>query len=457
LAFVVFAGQSNIGGPFMNASTLSRAWAPDPLSLIWDDRAGQWTPMQPGLNTGYGSLPNAWGPEVEFARDFRAAFPGETLRIVKVAHGGTQLEPDWAQWHYDWSPRSDNELFDSTGATIRAAGASLGGVRPDAVFFGQGEEDAAHAGAAAAYGENLAGFLAAVRAEWMGDAAGKVGFFRINVTPPYAEQVRAAQQQVDQADPNAQSLDAGRYPTYVDGLHYSAAGYDMIGDDFFRLFAGWRAGGDESGGGGPGGHQLNGTPAADTLIGGAGDDAIGGGAGQDFLRGGEGRDLMSGGDAFDDMHGNQGDDTLSGDDGGDWVVGGKDNDRLYGAEGDDIVYGNLGDDLCDGGSGADLIRGGQDQDQLFGWSGNDWLSGDRGNDTISGGSGADIFHSFSEAGLDLVTDFSFAEGDRVQLDPGASYSVAQVGEDVVVDIGAGRLVLQNVQLPALGQGWLFGA
>ncbi|MCR5880715.1 hypothetical protein [Phenylobacterium sp. J367] len=94
----------------------------------------------------------------------------------------------------------------------------------------------------------------------------------------------------------------------------------------------------------------------------------------------------------------------------------------------------------------------------MGWAGNDWLSGDRGDDTITGGAGADIFHSFAGAGVDLVLDFNVLEGDRVQLEPGTAYSVAQEGANVVVTMGAGdRLILQGVDLGNLGDGWLFGA
>jgi serralysin len=95
---------------------------------------------------------------------------------------------------------------------------------------------------------------------------------------------------------------------------------------------------------------------------------------------------------------------------------------------------------------------------LSGGGGDDWLSGDRGSDTITGGAGADIFHSFSGAGLDVVTDFNAAEGDRVQLDPGTSYHLAQQGADTIVDMGNGdEMVLRNVQLASLPQGWIFTA
>lgn len=76
--------------------------------------------------------------------------------------------------------------------------------------------------------------------------------------------------------------------------------------------------------------------------------------------------------------------------------------------------------------------------------------------TLSGGPGADTFHSFAGAGIDRVIDFNAAEGDRVQLDPGTSYTVAQQGADVVIDLGNGdEMILQNVQLSSLPSGWIF--
>jgi beta-glucanase (GH16 family) len=204
----------------------------------------------------------------------------------------------------------------------------------------------------------------------------------------------------------------------------------------------------------PPGQALSG---GGSLIGGDGADTVSGGPGQDFLRGGDGADSMTGGAAFDDMHGNQGRDTLYGGDGDDWVVGGKDDDVLFGDAGDDIVYGNIGRDYNFGGAGNDIVRGGQNNDYLDGGTGNDWLSGDRGDDFVIGGPGADIFHTFSDAGTDEVADFNYAEGDRVQLDPGTAYTVSQEGADVVIKMQAAVMVLRNVALAGLPPGWIFGA
>ena len=194
----------------------------------------------------------------------------------------------------------------------------------------------------------------------------------------------------------------------------------------------------------------------DTVSGGAGGDTIDGGAGQSYLRGDDGNDVIVGGSSFDDINGNTGDDTVSGGLGDDWTVGGKDNDSLSGGGGGDVVWGNLGNDTLDGGDGNDQVRGGQGDDTITGGAGDDFVSGDRGNDTIAGGTGADLFHGSQDAGIDRVVDFNLAEGDRVMLDPGTTYTVSQVGADTVLDMGGGnQMILVGVQMSTLTPGWVF--
>ncbi|WP_374468976.1 calcium-binding protein [Phenylobacterium sp.] len=211
---------------------------------------------------------------------------------------------------------------------------------------------------------------------------------------------------------------------------------------------------------------LGGGGGADTVWGGIGDDVIYAGspqtlafgAGVTYLRGEEGDDWILGGAEFDDIHGNMGADSAGGAAGNDWVVGGKDNDLLYGDAGDDIVYGNMGADTCEGGDGNDVVRGGQDNDVVRGGAGADYVSGDKGDDTVTGGTGADLFHTFGDAGIDRVTDFKVTEGDRVLLDPGTQYAVAQVGADTVISMtGGGQMVLVGVSLSTLSGSWILGA
>jgi serralysin len=254
----------------------------------------------------------------------------------------------------------------------------------------------------------------------------------------------------------------------ISGLNLSAStfrGWVLAGDNA-SVKAGIFAGADSITGSGlddhvrgfAGADTLNTGSGADFADGGEGDDQVFGGQGDDtivdsgganYLRGDDGADTIVGGVNFDDINGNMGNDTAAGGPGDDWVVGGKDNDLLFGEDGGDLVYGNLGDDTCDGGNGADTIRGGQQNDSLSGGGGNDFVSGDRGDDTMTGGAGADIFYSFSQAGVDRVLDFSVAQGDRVQLEPGTTYTMAQVGADTVITMSAGSVVLVGVSMSGL--------
>ncbi len=219
--------------------------------------------------------------------------------------------------------------------------------------------------------------------------------------------------------------------------------------------------------GGGGADYIDGWTGNDTLDGGAGNDDVYGDAGNDiimdtgggnnYLRGEDGDDSISGGSGFDDMHGNMGNDTVVSAAGDDWVVGGRDNDSLVGGTGQNLVYGNLGNDTCEGGDNADIVRGGQDNDSVSGGAGNDFISGDRGDDTMSGGLGADRFNTFGLTGIDRVLDFSRAQGDQVQFDPGTTYTLAQVGADAVINMtGGGQMILVGVSVGSLTGSWIFG-
>jgi serralysin len=204
--------------------------------------------------------------------------------------------------------------------------------------------------------------------------------------------------------------------------------------------------------------EIYGNELANTLMGGAGNDYVDGDDGPNQLRGGDGDDELWGGAAFDDTHGNIGNDTVHGGGFDDWVVGGQGNDVLFGDAGGDLCYGNLGADTIDGGAGADGVVGGQGNDVLNGGAGDDFIiTGDRGDDTITGGAGADRFRTFNQTGIDRVTDFNAAEGDRVTVDPGSAYTLSQVGADTVIDMGGGnQMILVGVTLSTLPVGWITG-
>lgn len=135
-----------------------------------------------------------------------------------------------------------------------------------------------------------------------------------------------------------------------------------------------------------------------------GDDEIIGTDMQNFL-------ILFGGD--DVAFGRGGVDVIEGWGGNDRIFGGADTDYLAGHEGRDYIEGNGGDDLLNGGRGAD---------ELFGNRGIDEMLGQMGRDEMTGGNGADVFlyYAAEETGADaqtrdVITDFSQAEGDKIEL------------------------------------------
>ena len=115
--------------------------------------------------------------------------------------------------------------------------------------------------------------------------------------------------------------------------------------------------------------------------------------------------------------------------------GGGGNDTLDGsaANGPLLARGGAGDDRLAGGSGNDVLRGGTGQDRLVGGAGADVLDGGTGNDiligglgrdVLTGGFGADVFRFLStddlpaphdRIGPERITDFSQAQGDKIDL------------------------------------------
>ncbi len=175
-----------------------------------------------------------------------------------------------------------------------------------------------------------------------------------------------------------------------------------------------------------GNDKIYGGAGNDKLYGGEGHDELYGGAGADELYGDAGNDLLMGGAGNDKLYGGTGNDNLYGEDGNDTLYGGAGNDNLYGGAGDDVLYGDAGDDVLMGGYGNDKLYGGAGNDKLYGGEGgtdylyggdgDDWLIGMSGNNVLTGGKGADTFWFLNVAdGVDRITDFNLAEGDKLEL------------------------------------------
>ena len=165
------------------------------------------------------------------------------------------------------------------------------------------------------------------------------------------------------------------------------------------------------------------------------------GADDDTLAGG-GNDTIGSLGGDDILYGNRGDDFISGGADNDTLYGGQDNDSMFGNQDADVLYGNRAADTMYGGQGDDALFGGQEGDALYGNLGADTLAGGRGVDTLVGGTGADAFKFGTDGGIDQASDFSIAEGDRVQvvIDGSGIASIAELAQNLSTDV-SGNLVL----------------
>jgi Ca2+-binding RTX toxin-like protein len=102
---------------------------------------------------------------------------------------------------------------------------------------------------------------------------------------------------------------------------------------------------------------------------------------------------------------NGSDNTVVGTSSGETLQGGSSASDTQ-SNGNDILVGLGGNDILWGGAGDDLLLGGDGDDQLHGGDGADILSGGRGGDT---------FFLATTATADIIIDYSFSEGDSIDL------------------------------------------
>jgi len=89
------------------------------------------------------------------------------------------------------------------------------------------------------------------------------------------------------------------------------------------------------------------------------------------------------------------------------ISAGNGNDQLLGGSGDNRLFGGAGDDWLYGGGGADMLVGGAGLDSMTGGSGADQFAFNPGDFTAS----------LLPSQVDRITDFSRADGDKINLSP----------------------------------------
>ena len=166
---------------------------------------------------------------------------------------------------------------------------------------------------------------------------------------------------------------------------------------------------------------INGTGNAknNILIGNSANNVLNGGTGADNMNGGDGNDTYfvdNVGDivkeSFDDALGGTADTVFSSVSYS--LAPGTPGNQGHGIE--NLTLTGFANINATGNAKNNVLTGNSGNNTLTGSAGNDTLIGGAGNDTLTGGSGADFFQfQFLSEGIDVITDFSFQQGDKIQI------------------------------------------
>jgi Ca2+-binding RTX toxin-like protein len=196
--------------------------------------------------------------------------------------------------------------------------------------------------------------------------------------------------------------------------------------------------------------NITGSTSADIITGDGLDNRLNGAGGDDTLSSGAGNDVIDGGTGNDSMTGSTGSDTYyvdsvldvvterASDAGTDLVF----SSVTFSAAGtnqdgvENITLTGTAEIDATGNALANVLTGNGAANILSGGGANDTLVGGLGNDTLTGGTGADIFvlapyDTSGVAQFDVITDFSIADGDRINLGPNGAASFAALSRMVL--------------------------
>lgn len=238
----LFVGTSNMRSL---ASTTPPAYLSGPMAgaEIWNTTTEEFETYEATVNSDTFNSTNAWGPEAEFARQYLADNPTETIYMVKIGVNNSLLATPSAS--PTWNP-SGGDLFDDMTAAVVAAKAALVGqgfspvVR--AIIVDMGWNDAKLVGDAAAFPTNLEDFLTEARLQWA-TAATPVFLNRIQEagTLPFSGDVRVDQVTVAESMVGVTWFDTDAYPastTLGPSPHYLNQSIEAFGYDAYHSYAG---------------------------------------------------------------------------------------------------------------------------------------------------------------------------------------------------------------------------
>ncbi len=235
----LLGGQSNAVGYGSNKSALPTS----PVNLQQPQNDVLYLANTSGLTTLTTLRPASteFGPEITFGRsmaDYMAP-SGIIVAIIKHAENGTNLYSQWAAGGTSGTS-GDGTSYVNFQTTVSNGLLALHTAYPSAniavkgMYWMQGESDAS-AVVASQYESNLTNFISDIRLTYGANlpfVIGRLSSGQTSLTATYLSQVRAAQTNIDTADPYAITISTDGYSLNADALHFTSASLQTLGYDF---------------------------------------------------------------------------------------------------------------------------------------------------------------------------------------------------------------------------------
>ncbi|WP_299733775.1 sialate O-acetylesterase [uncultured Tateyamaria sp.] len=181
----------------------------------------------------YDGDPSFMGPALQFAIDYAAAHPNDTLLLVPDAKGATGLAA--GQW------TKGGFYYDTAVARVNAVLADNPTFEFCGILWHQGESDAGSAGDAAAYATRLDTMIADMRTDITG-ADADTPFIAGGMVPDWVaadanrQTVQAALSDTPNRVSRAGFADSAGLSPLPDGIHFDAAALRSLGSRYFTAF-----------------------------------------------------------------------------------------------------------------------------------------------------------------------------------------------------------------------------
>lgn len=226
----VLSGQSNMVG-FGRSEELPAGLAGEHARVIIFEE-NEWRALAPKTQ---------FGPEISFGYELAAAYPSETIGLIKYAVSGTSLLAWAPEWRQEEARKTQNAgsgpLYTKLMNWITKARAQKD-FEIVGMLWMQGERDARFPEVAPGYEKNLKNFISHIRRDL---GVPNLPFVLARVNPPADRwrglgEVRAAQEKVAREDPFVIMIstdDLGKLP---DDVHYDAGGLVELGRRYARAY-----------------------------------------------------------------------------------------------------------------------------------------------------------------------------------------------------------------------------